>query len=172
MQIPDPTTLGSVVRMRRQELGLSQTQLADAVGTTRQWLSRFEQATNDVSLSIMFAILEALDLSLDVSGLGSPAVATVPVVDPNEPSDSVVTPPANPETGTDRFALLRSRDALAGLRLPGAVPPARPRDPGPTPEFEPEVRHATVPDPAVTAKAAHRLDQDIARIKMSSLFKR
>lgn len=66
MRVRDAQELGRLVRARRMELGLSQSELAARVGSTRQWLSRFEQATNDVSLTHALAVLHALDLSIEV----------------------------------------------------------------------------------------------------------
>lgn len=208
MLIPDPVALGAVVRKRRSALGMSQTQLATKVGTTRQWLSRFEQGTNDVSIAIVFAILGALDLEIQIA---DPQGTEVPTTNASAPAVAVPVAPAapvpNPETETDRFALLRSRDALAGLRLPGWVPNARgsaqkpvaPAAPAQTvaraqapknqetpaaSSDEQAVRasetaeptqseHQVVPMPVRPGpKASHRMDQDIARIKKSSLFKR
>lgn len=58
--------LGTLVRQRRDDLGMSQTDLGHRVGTTRQWISRFEKGKADVSLSRTLAILRALDMTLDV----------------------------------------------------------------------------------------------------------
>lgn len=58
--------LGALVRQRRDDLGMSQTDLGHRVGTTRQWISRFEKGKADVSLSRTLAILHALDMTLDV----------------------------------------------------------------------------------------------------------
>jgi transcriptional regulator with XRE-family HTH domain len=41
---------------------MSQEELADEAGVTRQWLIRFEQGGSEVSLSKVFAVLAALDL--------------------------------------------------------------------------------------------------------------
>lgn len=135
MLIPDPHALGALVRTRRTQLGMSQTQLAQKVGTTRQWLSRFEQSSNDVSVSIIFAILKELHLELTVTGLEE-GLATQDLGAAHSPPGAVQVPlphvgppvaPVNPETETDRFALLRSRDALTGLRLPAPkTPPSQP----------------------------------------------
>lgn len=64
MDITNAQSLGALVRSVRNSKGLSQTQLAQQVGTTRQWLSRFEQGSNDVSLSHAFAVLEALEITM------------------------------------------------------------------------------------------------------------
>lgn len=185
MLIPDPSVLGTVVRKRRNELGMSQTDLAKAVGTTRQWLSRFEQSSNDVSVSIIFAILKELELELEISEVGAaqqgseiPApVIPAPVIPAPEAAISEVPahavflvpeqPPTTAETRPDRFALLRSRDALSGLRPPRPAQKVAATEP----ELPP---HSSTAQPSFLDKkkradASVRMDQDIARIKKSSL---
>ncbi|PSL38300.1 helix-turn-helix protein [Labedella gwakjiensis] len=66
MIITDMSQVGDVVRQRRTERGLSQSQLAELTGTTRQWVSRFEQGKNDVSVGRLLDVAEALDLTLDL----------------------------------------------------------------------------------------------------------
>lgn len=66
MIITDMSQVGSIVRQRRTERGLSQTQLALLTGTTRQWVSRFEQGKNDVSVGRLLEVADALDLTLDL----------------------------------------------------------------------------------------------------------
>lgn len=206
MLIPDPSVLGTVVRKRRNELGMSQTDLARAVGTTRQWLSRFEQSSNDVSVSIIFAILKELELELEISEVGAgqqrsaeqgpansaPAIPAplnpAPVNStpaPAAPEPVVATPPmvarplaeplaeplaANSEPRPDRFALLRSRDALSGLRPPRPARQVEPSEQDPAPGSG-TTQHGPL-DKKKRADASVRMDQDIARIQKSSLFKR
>ena len=203
MLIPDPSVLGTVVRQRRNDLGMSQTDLARAVGTTRQWLSRFEQSSNDVSVSIIFAILKELELELEISELGAaergsvqqtpinsvPAILAPPIPAPvnstpatpaQEPMVAappilarplVAEPPAaNPEPRPDRFALLRSRDALSGLRPPRPAQQVEVSEPDPAPGSG-TAQHGLL-DKKKRADASVRMDQDIARIRKSSLFKR
>lgn len=183
MLIPDPSVLGTVVRKRRNELGMSQTDLAKAVGTTRQWLSRFEQSSNDVSVSIIFAILKELELELEISEVGAAEQGSeiqAPVIPSPEAANSEVPghavppvpepPQATAEPRPDRFALLRSRDALSGLRPPRPAQQVAATQP----ELPPHSSTAQPPflDKKKRADASVRMDQDIARIKKSSLFKR
>jgi transcriptional regulator with XRE-family HTH domain len=58
--------LGDLIRRRRTSLGLSQTELAEQIDSTRQWVSRLEKGKNDVSTARLFAVLEALELNLDL----------------------------------------------------------------------------------------------------------
>ncbi|TFD83223.1 helix-turn-helix domain-containing protein [Cryobacterium fucosi] len=66
MKTPWPEDIGRVARQRRLDLNLSQNDLADRTGVTRQWLSRFESAKADVSLSKVLLVLRELDLNVDV----------------------------------------------------------------------------------------------------------
>jgi len=66
MKTPWPEDIGRVARQRRIDLNLSQDELAARSGITRQWLSRFESAKADVSLSKVLAVLRELDLEVDV----------------------------------------------------------------------------------------------------------
>jgi len=66
MLVTDLAELGELIRRRRTELGLSQTALAEQVGSTRQWVSRLELGKNDISTARLFAVLDALELNLDL----------------------------------------------------------------------------------------------------------
>jgi transcriptional regulator with XRE-family HTH domain len=73
MIISDMTHVGDMVRRRRVDRGLSQSELAAMTGTTRQWVSRFEQGKNDVTVGRLLEVAAALDLALD---LRSPSAIT------------------------------------------------------------------------------------------------
>jgi transcriptional regulator with XRE-family HTH domain len=66
LKTPWPEDFGRVARQRRLDLNLSQDDLAERAGVTRQWLSRFESAKADVSLSKALLVLRELDLDIDV----------------------------------------------------------------------------------------------------------
>lgn len=61
---PLDIALGSRVRLRRKELGLSQDQLARSVGITFQQVQKYEHGTNRISFSRLVEIAEALDCSV------------------------------------------------------------------------------------------------------------
>ena len=61
---PLDIALGSRVRLRRKELGLSQDQLARAVGITFQQVQKYEHGTNRISFSRLVEICEALECSV------------------------------------------------------------------------------------------------------------
>jgi|GEM_PF-617946 len=67
---PWPEDIGRVARQRRIDLEISQDDLAERVGVTRQWISRFESAKSDASLSKVMNVLRELDLAVDVSPAG------------------------------------------------------------------------------------------------------
>jgi transcriptional regulator with XRE-family HTH domain len=57
---PLDVALGSRIRLRRRELGLSQEQLAREVGITFQQVQKYEHGTNRVSFSRLVEIARAL----------------------------------------------------------------------------------------------------------------
>ncbi len=58
-------TVGERIRAKREELGLSQSELARKVGLTRQGLCKYELDRADPRLFNAMCIAEALGVSLD-----------------------------------------------------------------------------------------------------------
>jgi len=58
--------LGEVIRRRREELGLTQAQLAERVGISRQYLVQLENGYRVPSHQVMLRLFSALGLSLQV----------------------------------------------------------------------------------------------------------
>lgn len=58
-------SLGTTLKHRRQELGLSQSELSRAAGINARQLGRYEQDQNEPSLSIAAKLAAALNLTLD-----------------------------------------------------------------------------------------------------------
>lgn len=58
---PLDIALGARVRLRRKELGLSQDELARAIGLTFQQIQKYEHGTNRISFSRLMEIAEALE---------------------------------------------------------------------------------------------------------------
>ena len=56
--------IGAAVRERRCEMSLTQQQLADRAGTTRQWVNRLERGDGRAVMLKAMAVLEALGLEL------------------------------------------------------------------------------------------------------------
>lgn len=113
MKTPWPEDIGRVARQRRLDLNLSQDDLAEHTGVTRQWLSRFESAKADVSLSKVLLVLRELDLSVDVR-------APQPTVMPDlasYPADSISRTVAqiNENLGSDITASVQRAISGAGI---------------------------------------------------------
>jgi HTH-type transcriptional regulator/antitoxin HipB len=62
--------LSALTRGRRQELGLSQQELADRANVSRQWISAFELGRPGSELRLILRLLEALELRLSVDPIG------------------------------------------------------------------------------------------------------
>ena len=54
--------IGAKIRMRRGEIGMTQTQLANAIGVTFQQVQKYEQGTNRVGGSRLDGIAKALEV--------------------------------------------------------------------------------------------------------------
>jgi HTH-type transcriptional regulator/antitoxin HipB len=79
MRVSAAADIGTITRQRRQELGLSQVDLAQRAGVTRQWLTRFEHGNTQVSLAKTLTILRELGLAVRVDAPDDAAAATVQV---------------------------------------------------------------------------------------------
>jgi transcriptional regulator with XRE-family HTH domain len=78
---PLDRALGLKVRLRRRELGLSQSALAEAVGITFQQIQKYETGANRISFSRLVEICDALDSSVaamigELDGPGAKAPLT------------------------------------------------------------------------------------------------
>jgi len=65
-EAPDPidVAVGARIRIRRRWLGLSQTQLATALGITFQQVQKYERGTNRVSASMLVKIAAKLETTV------------------------------------------------------------------------------------------------------------
>ena len=79
---PLDQALGLRVRLRRKDLGLSQSALAQAVGITFQQIQKYETGANRISFSRLVEICDALDSNVTaiIGDLDSPP-AKAPVTD-------------------------------------------------------------------------------------------
>ena len=66
MQIRNARELGALARHRRRELGWSQTELAQRLGTSRSWVSEAENGKGSAEVGLVLKTLEVLGLVLDV----------------------------------------------------------------------------------------------------------
>jgi transcriptional regulator with XRE-family HTH domain len=73
------TKLGNRIRARREELGLTMNQTAEAAGVSRVTVHRIERGTPSVTMGAYLTVITALSLSLDL--IPSSSAATVRVDD-------------------------------------------------------------------------------------------
>jgi transcriptional regulator with XRE-family HTH domain len=74
--------IGRNLRKRRIELGMTQTELAEACGITFQQVQKYENGANRVSAARLWQFVAVLGLSLQgfFDGLGAPTARTQPAV--------------------------------------------------------------------------------------------
>lgn len=78
----------NIVRDRRVALGMTQEELAEKVGRTRQWVIRFETGhAGSASLADLLNVLDTLELDVEVTA------ETVDEIDP----DPLFMDPSNPD---------------------------------------------------------------------------
>jgi len=65
MQIKSIRDLASTVRGRRQDLGLSQAEIAARAGVSRDWVNQIEAGKPKAEFGLVLRLLDALGLQLD-----------------------------------------------------------------------------------------------------------
>ena len=55
--------LGTLVRIKRQEVNMTQTDLGDAIGVTFQQVQKYERGTNRISIPMLFFMAEAMGVT-------------------------------------------------------------------------------------------------------------
>jgi len=68
--------IGNAVRGRREDLGLSQAQLATRVGVSRSWINEVEAGKPTVEFVRVLRLLEVVGLSLELVRTPSPDVGS------------------------------------------------------------------------------------------------
>ena len=68
MQVNSMRDLAAAVRGRRQDLGLSQAELAARVGVSRAWINAVEGGKPSVELGLVLRLLDDLGLRLELAG--------------------------------------------------------------------------------------------------------
>jgi y4mF family transcriptional regulator len=63
--IDNPQVLGNLIRTRRKELGLTQTELADVARTTLRFVSELERGKSTAQLDGVLRVLAALGIKLE-----------------------------------------------------------------------------------------------------------
>lgn len=70
-RVKDATDLGSVIRLQRKRLGLTQQELADACGCSIMYLSNLERGKETAELGIALRIVNLLGLDMTLSERGA-----------------------------------------------------------------------------------------------------
>jgi transcriptional regulator with XRE-family HTH domain len=92
-------TIGEVIRRRRVAIGMSQTALADALGTRQSTVSSWERDENGVGLDVLYKIAKPLqweqadiDAAIDMMKAAARAAAGVATPDgsDDEPAQAAV----------------------------------------------------------------------------------
>jgi y4mF family transcriptional regulator len=65
--IESPDVLGPLIRSRRKDLGLTQTELADVAGTTLRFISELERGKPTAQLDGVLRVLSALGIRLEAT---------------------------------------------------------------------------------------------------------
>jgi len=66
MRVRTPKDIGALVRQRRHELGLSQLEVAERVGVSRQWIVDVERGKPRAELGLVLRMLDVLDVRLRI----------------------------------------------------------------------------------------------------------
>lgn len=66
MKLNSSKDIGALVRQARKDQDLTQRQLAERVGVSRDWIIHLEQGKGTVELALVLRTLKTLDLSLQV----------------------------------------------------------------------------------------------------------
>lgn len=78
MKINRTEDLGALVRDRRNQLGLSQAELAKRMGARQAWVSRLEQGLPTLQIGLVFRALRELGVSLSADTAKAPAPKSPP----------------------------------------------------------------------------------------------
>jgi HTH-type transcriptional regulator / antitoxin HipB len=89
MIIRTPAELGTLIRNRRQKLGLNQASLSETIGVSRLWLNEIEKGKPRAEIGLVLRTLDALGITVTAS---TPDKETTPKADPDTIDiDSIIT---------------------------------------------------------------------------------
>lgn len=91
--------LAAIVATRRQELGLSQTELGDLAGVSYRIVHHLESGRSDTSLKRVLAVLETLGLHLTIERGAAPEVGAGSDIATQFNLEAATSPPAGPPAG-------------------------------------------------------------------------
>ena len=66
MSVRSTRDVAAAVRGRRQDLGMSQVELASRAGVSRKWISEFEAGKSTAEFGLVLRVLDTLALSLEL----------------------------------------------------------------------------------------------------------
>lgn len=112
MQIQKPADLARTVKTRRQAQGLTQQDIADAVGITRQSLARIERGHSGASFDTILRIFEKLGLRLEAIE-NEPHHNTIPILPQNDDALQKAVAARNIDTSALTAAAYRNLDTSA-----------------------------------------------------------
>jgi len=72
MIVTNAVDLGQLVRHRRRQRRMSQSQLCEEAAVSRRWLSDFESGKPTAEIGLVLRVIQALGLALDVSEAPTP----------------------------------------------------------------------------------------------------
>jgi HTH-type transcriptional regulator/antitoxin HipB len=87
MRVRTPQDIGLTIRERRIELGMDQTELAQRVGVSRQWLVSIERGKPRAEIGLVLRTLRELDLDVWVGDLPAPDSRSAAAIDLNRVLD-------------------------------------------------------------------------------------
>ena len=67
MRIENMSDVAKIVRQRRRSLNYTQTQLAQKIGASREWVIRLEKGYSGLEVGLVLATLHALNIKLTLS---------------------------------------------------------------------------------------------------------
>jgi transcriptional regulator with XRE-family HTH domain len=125
-ELPDPLDVAVGVRLRvvRNHRGLTQTQLAEALGVTFQQVQKYERGTNRISTSALVRAAAALGVSVaELVGEGLPAGVREGTLDLVKTTSAreLLAAYAALERPEDRSLIIRLTEALARGQLDWGV---------------------------------------------------
>ena len=66
MKVQSPRDLGALLRDRRQQLKLSQRDLAERAGVSQVWISQIEGGKRTAQIGLLLRLIQELGLQIDV----------------------------------------------------------------------------------------------------------
>jgi transcriptional regulator with XRE-family HTH domain len=116
-------SVGSQLRDRRKEVGLSLRQFARDLGVSPSFISQIENGKSQPSVATLYTICSALDLSIDELFGRTEAAAPAGAAVPTPPAEPV----APPDTHTFSGALAQLDEVRPGQQAPVVTPSQRRR---------------------------------------------